>query len=75
MNKKANKGWIKELDSKAPESGPKQTFAYKAPIVPTPKTTSLGFNHRTKEHKSVKADKSTNFSIEQAKALASHKGK
>lgn len=75
MKDKANKGWIKELASKPKATETKKPYTYSKPVVQPPKPNSMAFNHRAKEHKSVKQDKTTNFAVEQSSALKTHKGK
>lgn len=74
MSEKPNKGWIKELKKSSPKPESKKPFSYSKPVNKLDKPNSMAINSRTREFKSVKQDKSTNFAIEQNNAKASHKG-
>lgn len=73
MAEKPNKGFLKELKKPA-ASTTKDPFSYKKPIAKIEKINSMAINTRTREFKSVKQDKTTNFAVEQNNAKASHKG-
>lgn len=74
MAEKPNKGFIKELKKTSAQPKEKTPFAYKKPVAKVDKINSMAINSRTREHRSVKQDKTTNFAVEQTSARASHKG-
>lgn len=73
MRDKPNKGFLKEI-KKTPKPQAKTPFSYKKPVSKVEQINSMAVNSRTREFKSVKQDKTTNFAIEQNNAKASHKG-
>lgn len=75
MKDKANKGWLKEIASKPKSTNVKKPYNYSKPVVPPAKPNSMAFNHRVREQKTAKQDKTTSFTSEQTNALKSHKGK
>lgn len=74
MSEKPNKGWIKELKKTPSKPAEKKPFSYSKPVNKLDKPNSMAINSRTREFRSVKQDKTTNFAIEQNNAKASHKG-
>lgn len=71
MKEKPNKGWIKEL-SKTPQQDIKKPFNYNKPVSKVDNPNNMAINSRSRAYRSVKADKTTNFSVEQKSAKSSH---
>lgn len=71
---KPNKGFLKEIKKPAAVSEKKKPFTYSKPVVKVEHVNSMGLTSRSKNFKSAKQDKTTNFKIEQTNAKASHKG-
>lgn len=75
MKNKAKNGFTKELANPAkPGASANKPFAYSKPISKVERVQNLAVNSRTREHRSVKQDKSTSFVLEQKSAKESHKG-
>lgn len=74
MKDKPNRGFLKEIKKTPAQPKPKDPFTYKKPVSKIDKINSMAINSRTREFKSVKQDKTTNFAVEQKNAKASHKG-
>ena len=73
MKDKANQGFLKEI-SKKTSTSPKKEFNYSKPVTKQDKINNMAINSRSREYKSAKPDKGSNFKIEQNQAKQSHKG-
>lgn len=74
MKEKPNKGFIKELGKPPAKPSAKDSFTYNKPVTKLDKINNMAVNSRSREYKSVSADKVSNFKSEQNIAKASHKG-
>lgn len=72
MREKPKQGWLKEI-KRTVKQEEKKTFQYAKPVNKLDKPNGMAVNYRSREYKSVKADKTTNFAKEQTIAKASHK--
>lgn len=74
MSKGKKLGFTKEI-KRATAQPPKQAFNYSKPVNKVSPVNNMAVNSRSREYRSVKDDKTTNFAVEQNLAKQSHKGK